>query len=164
MGSRANIINPTPTDFITFIYRETLIRQHIISLPLSSSRFIVLANMTELNQTMSSSDSSYFSSSSTSQCSYDVFLSFRGEDTRYRFTGHLYHALKEKCIETFIDDDGLERGKEITPALLKTIEKSKVAIVILSINYPSSTFCLEELVKILECMKQKGQIVLPIFL
>ncbi|KAI8551776.1 hypothetical protein RHMOL_Rhmol06G0212900 [Rhododendron molle] len=32
-------------------------------------------------------------SSSTSPCSYDVFLSFRGEDTRKSFTDHLYTAL-----------------------------------------------------------------------
>ena len=34
------------------------------------------------------------SSSSTRQPKYDVFLSFRGEDTRTNFTDHLYVALK----------------------------------------------------------------------
>ncbi|KAJ9672183.1 hypothetical protein PVL29_025709 [Vitis rotundifolia] len=33
------------------------------------------------------------SSTSHSRWSYDVFLSFRGEDTRISFTDHLYSAL-----------------------------------------------------------------------
>ncbi|KAI9377507.1 hypothetical protein POPTR_019G070522v4 [Populus trichocarpa] len=45
-------------------------------------------------------------------CKYDVFLSFRGKDTRNNFTSHLYDALCRKQIKTFIDND-LERGEEI---------------------------------------------------
>ena len=44
--------------------------------------------------------SSSFPSSSTKQWKYDVFLSFRGEDTRNNFTDHLFIALKEKGINT----------------------------------------------------------------
>ena len=33
------------------------------------------------------------SSPSTPRCTYDVFLSFRGEDTRDNFTDHLYTDL-----------------------------------------------------------------------
>ena len=54
------------------------------------------------------------SSSSTPQWNYDVFLSFRGEDTRKSFTDHLYYALKQKGIFTFKDDEKLERGKLIS--------------------------------------------------
>jgi len=93
---------------------------------------------------------------------YDVFLSFRGKDTRNNFTSHLCKALRRQKIKTFIDDR-LERGEEITPALLKTIEESRVSIVIFSENYASSPWCLDELVKILECKETYGQIVLPIF-
>nr|XP_034887198.1 disease resistance protein RPV1-like [Populus alba]XP_034887199.1 disease resistance protein RPV1-like [Populus alba] len=93
---------------------------------------------------------------------YDVFLSFRGKDTRNNFTSHLYDALCRKKIKTFIDD-GLERGEEITPALLKTIEESRISVVIFSQNYASSPWCVDELVKILECKETYGQIVLPIF-
>ncbi|PON88503.1 hypothetical protein TorRG33x02_157170, partial [Trema orientale] len=88
---------------------------------------------------------------------------FRGEDTRKNFLGHLKAALYEKGIETFVDDDQLEKGKSISPQLLQAIEDSCCAIVILSPNYASSTWCLDELVKILDCMKTKGQIVIPIF-
>ncbi|XP_011013408.1 PREDICTED: protein SUPPRESSOR OF npr1-1, CONSTITUTIVE 1-like [Populus euphratica] len=93
---------------------------------------------------------------------HDVFLSFRGKDTRNNFTSHLYDALCRKKIKTFIDDR-LERGQEITPALLKTIEESRISVVIFSKNYASSLWCVDELVKILECKETYGQIVLPVF-
>ena len=53
---------------------------------------------------------------------YDVFISFRGEDTRTRFTDHLYKALKDKSIRVFRDDSDLERGKTIWEELVQAIE------------------------------------------
>ncbi|XP_050254804.1 disease resistance protein Roq1-like [Quercus robur] len=101
--------------------------------------------------------------SSSHQWKYHVFLSFRGEDTRKSFTDHLYAALKQKGIFTFKDDEKLERGKLISLELLKAIEESMFAIVILSKNYASSPWCLDELVKIVECKEKMGLIILPIF-
>nr|XP_023911110.1 disease resistance-like protein DSC2 isoform X3 [Quercus suber] len=100
-------------------------------------------------------------SSSTRQWDYDVFLSFRGEDTRNGFTGHLYHDLCDKGIKTFIDND-LQRGEEISEELLKAISSSRISIIIFSQNYAFSAWCLDELVEILNC-KQNGLVVLPIF-
>ncbi|XP_014623959.1 TMV resistance protein N-like [Glycine max] len=77
------------------------------------------------------------SPSSSSSSNYDVFLSFRGEDTRLGFTGHLYNTLQSKGIHTFIDDEELPRGEEITPALMKAIQDSRVAITVLSEHYAS---------------------------
>ncbi|AES76344.2 functional resistance protein, putative [Medicago truncatula] len=105
------------------------------------------------------SPSSYFSCNFT----YDVFLSFTGADTRFGFTGNLYKALTDKKIRTFIDDKELQRGDEITPSLVKAIQESRIAIPIFSTNYASSSFCLDELVHIVECVKRKGRLVLPIF-
>ncbi|KAI8004899.1 TMV resistance protein N [Camellia lanceoleosa] len=110
--------------------------------------------------------SSRFASSSSSTLphwSYDVFLSFRGEDTRKNFTDHLYAALVQAGIHTFIDDDELPRGHDISSALLKSIEESRISIVVFSTNYASSRWCLDELVKIIECNKTRGQLLLPIF-
>jgi len=107
----------------------------------------------------SSSSSSSFSSSFT----YQVFLSFRGSDTRYGFTGNLYKALTDKGIHTFIDDNDLLRGDEIIPSLVKAIEESRIFIPILSANYASSSFCLDELVHIIHCYETKGCLVLPVF-
>ena len=60
------------------------------------------------------------------------------------------------------DDKKLEKGKPISPGLSKAIEESLFAIVILSKNYTSSTWCLDELIKIMEC-KEKIGLVVPIF-
>ncbi|KAJ7975398.1 Disease resistance protein [Quillaja saponaria] len=57
----------------------------------------------------------------------------------------------------------LGKGKKISPALLKAIEESRISIVIFSENYACSSWCLDELVKILECMQAMGQLVRPVF-
>ncbi|XP_031280670.1 TMV resistance protein N-like [Pistacia vera] len=104
-----------------------------------------------------------FPSSSSPQGKYDVFLSFRGADTRNNFTSHLYAALCQKKINAFIDDEELERGEQISPSLLNAIEQSKISLIIFSKGYASSRWCLEELEKILECKNNNGQIVMPVF-
>ncbi|KAK6932018.1 Toll/interleukin-1 receptor homology (TIR) domain [Dillenia turbinata] len=115
------------------------------------------------------STSSLFSITSSSsspfkrQWNYDVFLSFRGEDTRKNFTGHLFGALIQAGINTFIDDWELHRGEDISTELLKAIETSRIAIIIFSKNYGDSRWCLDELVHIMKCRKEMGQHVLPIF-
>ena len=102
--------------------------------------------------------------SSSSCANYEVFLNFRGEDTRKIFTCYLYDKLYEgKKIKTFIDDEGLRRGDEISPALLNAIQGSKISVVIFSKDYASSKWCLNELVKILECKNTNGQIIIPVF-
>ncbi|KAL0006306.1 hypothetical protein SO802_013867 [Lithocarpus litseifolius] len=101
--------------------------------------------------------------SSTFGYTYDVFLSFRGEDTRNNFVGHLYTALDNKGIHTFKDDEKLQRGTIIKSELFKAIEESRFAVVILSKDYASSSWCLIELAKIIECMKKTGLTVLPVF-
>ena len=103
--------------------------------------------------------------SSTPQCTYkyDVFLNFRGEDTRNTFTSHLYSALKQSGFSTFMDDEKLERGECIALDLLRAIEESRFCIVVLSKNYASSTWCLDELVKIIECKKHTELRVSPVF-
>ncbi|CAL5401691.1 unnamed protein product [Camellia sinensis] len=102
-------------------------------------------------------------SSSNSHCSYDVFLSFRGEDTRKTFTDHLYTALAYAGLRTFRDDDGIERGENIKFELNKAIQESKISIVVFSEDYASSSWCLDELVMILERRRTVGHVVLPVF-
>ncbi|BFG15437.1 hypothetical protein CerSpe_017110 [Prunus speciosa] len=92
-----------------------------------------------------------------------VFLSFRGEDTRHNFTDHLYSALCQEGIVTFRDDNELRRGEEISNALLTAIEDSKISVVVFSENYASSEWCLDELVKILDCKESNQQSVIPVF-
>ncbi|KAM6581873.1 hypothetical protein CsatA_005647 [Cannabis sativa] len=98
-----------------------------------------------------------------SQKKYDVFISFRGEDTRANFTSHLHKALKDGGIETYFDEDKLERGEEISKALLEAIEDSKISIVVFSKDYASSSWCLAELAHIIQCVERNTQIVVPVF-
>ena len=70
--------------------------------------------------------------------------------------------MKQKGIITFRDEEGLERGKTIFE-LFKAIEELQFVIIILSKNYVSSKWCLDELTKIIKCRKETGLIVLPIF-
>ncbi|XP_050257409.1 TMV resistance protein N-like isoform X30 [Quercus robur] len=110
-------------------------------------------------------DSSSFPSSSSAavRWNYDVFLSFRGKDTRYNFVGHLYEALIQKGIHIFKDDINLDRGRPILPELLKAIGESRFAIVIISEDYASSDSCLVELAHIIHCKKEMGMTILPVF-
>ncbi|XP_042962770.1 disease resistance protein RUN1-like [Carya illinoinensis] len=106
--------------------------------------------------------SSSSSSLSISPWNHDVFLSFRGEDVRHNFISHLNHALRQSGIKTYIDNN-LERGEKISPALFKAIEESQISIIVFSKNYAESRWCLDELLKILDCKERMQQILLPIF-
>ncbi|XP_050266324.1 disease resistance protein RPV1-like [Quercus robur] len=110
-----------------------------------------------------SSSSSPSSSSSNQTWSYDVFVSFRGKDTRYKFTDHLFAALDRSGIHSFDDNRKLERGKDIWTELEKAIQKSRIAVIVFSENYADSEWCLRELAKIMECKQNLQQIVLPVF-
>ena len=93
---------------------------------------------------------------------YDVFLSFRGQDTRRNFVCHLHKALDSKAINAFIDSEDLCKGNDLSE-LLRAIETSRLSIIVFSQNYASSRWCLKELVTILECAATKKQSVVPIF-
>ncbi|KAJ9558692.1 hypothetical protein OSB04_013306 [Centaurea solstitialis] len=105
----------------------------------------------------------FSSSSSTPDYVYDVFLSFRGYDTRFSFTDHLYNALVNANITTFLDDEEIETGLSLKAELETAIKTSRVSIIVLSQNYASSTWCLNELVLILEQHRNSNHIVVPIF-
>ncbi|KAM7470196.1 hypothetical protein LguiA_008379 [Lonicera macranthoides] len=103
------------------------------------------------------------SSSTCAYDTYDVFLSFRGEDTRKNFTDHLYTALVQAGYRTYRDEDEIERGESLEPALDKAIKGSRMSIIVLSKDYASSPWCLDELLMILKCRSTSGHLVLPVF-
>ncbi|KAH1053724.1 hypothetical protein GLYMA_08G293600v4 [Glycine max] len=90
---------------------------------------------------------------------WDVFLSFRGIDTRDTITKGLYSSLEARGVRVFLDDVGLERGEEIKQGLMEAIDDSAAFIVIISESYATSHWCLEELTKICDT----GRLVLPVF-
>ncbi|XP_034201989.1 disease resistance protein RPV1-like [Prunus dulcis] len=102
-------------------------------------------------------------SSSSKRWKYDVFLSFRGEDTRKGFTGHLHAALSGDGFRAFLDDNELKRAEFIKTQLEQAIDGSMISIIVFSKRYADSSWCLDELVKIMECRERLGQKVFPLF-
>lgn len=96
---------------------------------------------------------------------YQVFLSFRGLDTRYSFTDFLYHGLKDAGVHVFRDEDDLQEGEVIGDNLLLAINNSILYIPIFSQNYASSKWCLRELAHIVKNVSKSGgkKGILPIF-
>lgn len=101
---------------------------------------------------------------SSSGCTYHIFLSFRGADTRKGFTDHLYTAFCNAGFHTFRDDDEIPKGKQIQPELEKAIKESSISVIVFSKHYASSKWCLNELLNILNRKKYDNRyVVFPIF-
>ncbi|XP_061354687.1 disease resistance protein RPV1-like [Gastrolobium bilobum] len=94
---------------------------------------------------------------------YDVFISFRGPNTRNSFVDHLYAHLTRKGIFTFKDDKRLEKGKSISSQLQQAIKDSRVSIVVFSIDYAGSAWCLDEMASIYDCQRDLNQTVFSVF-
>ncbi|CAH8359437.1 unnamed protein product [Eruca vesicaria subsp. sativa] len=107
--------------------------------------------------------SSSSTTATTSISKFDVFLSFRGLDTRRSFISFLYKELLRRNIRTFKDDKELESGRRISPELERAIGESKFAVVVISSNYAASTWCLQELVKIMDFENKGFLTVIPVF-
>jgi len=101
-------------------------------------------------------------SDNNSQRKYDVFICFRGADIRRGILSHMIESFERNKINAFVDDK-LERGNEIWPSLVRAIEGSFISLIIFSQDYASSSWCLDELVTILECREKYGQIVIPVY-
>ncbi|XP_030457687.1 disease resistance protein RPV1-like [Syzygium oleosum] len=115
-------------------------------------------------------DSDTAASSSTGEDSeslgaeFDVFLNFRGPDTRLNFTDHLYHSLDRAGIRVFLDDAEIRKGEKIGGELLHAINNSRIFVPIFSRDYASSAWCLRELAHMVECLRRStDKVILPIF-
>ncbi|CAN6994499.1 unnamed protein product [Brassica oleracea var. botrytis] len=103
-----------------------------------------------------------FSSYSSRNRIFDVFLSFRGEDVRKTFLSHLLKELDRRLVSAFKDNE-IERSQWLDLALKQAIRNSRIAIVVFSKHYASSSWCLNELLEIVKCKDEFGQLVIPIF-
>ncbi|XP_056169065.1 uncharacterized protein LOC115666577 [Syzygium oleosum] len=94
---------------------------------------------------------------------YNVFLNFRGADTRHGIAYDLYNGLVNAGVSVFKDDTDLPIGEEFGSQLLSAISRSTIYITVLSQGYASSKWCLREVTKMMECTKTNGHLVMPIF-
>ncbi|CAK8541970.1 unnamed protein product [Lathyrus sativus] len=117
----------------------------------------------ETPQRVKNSCSSKDSSNNNQSYIYDVFISFRGSDSRNTFVDHLYASLIRKGIFVFKDDKQLQKGDSISPQLLHAIQHSRISIIIFSKDYASSTWCLDEMLAIADSRAEMKQIVFPVF-
>ncbi|XP_010494609.1 PREDICTED: probable WRKY transcription factor 16 [Camelina sativa] len=101
-------------------------------------------------------------SSSSRKWKYDVFPSFIGEDVRRTFLSHLLQAFESKRINMFRDNE-IDISQLIDPVTVRAIRESRILIVVLSENYASSSWNLNNLVEITKSCKVFGQRVIPIF-
>ncbi|CDY08916.1 BnaC08g11460D [Brassica napus] len=147
-------------DFI----RKSRSHQENGSIASSEILFIIESESHQENETMASSSSTLLDpqSSLSHSCLHHVFPSFHGADVRTNFLSHIVKEFKSKAIDLFIDND-IVRSKSIGPELIEAIRGSRIAIVFLSKNYSSSTWCLNELVEIMHCREEFGKTVMSIF-
>ncbi|GLJ14374.1 hypothetical protein SUGI_0232250 [Cryptomeria japonica] len=82
--------------------------------------------------------------------SYDAFINHRGPDTKATVAFALYESLEEMGFWTFLDDQELQPGDSIEPAIQNAIYSSSLQIAIFSPGYAESPWCLNELVDMLK--------------
>ncbi|CAN0928125.1 Disease resistance-like protein DSC1 [Linum grandiflorum] len=97
----------------------------------------------------------------TGEWEYNVFLCFRGDDTRHGFTSHLLSALSDKKIKTFIDN--MLAKTESIDELISILQRCALSVVVFSENFVDSVWCLEEVVTIARRITEFGHRVLPVF-
>nr|VDC61945.1 unnamed protein product [Brassica rapa] len=93
---------------------------------------------------------------------YDVFLSFRGKDTRADFAERLYTEIKRE-VKIFRDNEGMERGEEINASLIAGMEDSAASLVLFSPHYADSRWCLDELATLCDLSSSLDRPMIPIF-
>jgi len=111
-------------------------------------------------------DATSFASSSTSPSHgnpnshvYDVFINHRGSDVKNTLASHIYYRLKEQGLRVFLDKHELQKGVKVKPQIEEAIQTAPLHIAVLSPRYAESSWCLNELVLMLESRKR----ILPVF-
>lgn len=72
---------------------------------------------------------------------------------QYSFASHLTIDFGRKGISAFVNSKGA----------LDVIERASASVIIFSKNYLSSESCLDKLVRVLECRRKNGLVVVPVF-
>ncbi|XP_059063904.1 disease resistance protein Roq1-like [Cryptomeria japonica] len=91
---------------------------------------------------------------------YDAFISHRGPDVKHTLAKQLYDLLKARKCRAFLYREEIEGGDSIPAAIHNAICSSVVQIAIFSRRYAESSWCLDELVLMLE---QTDALFIPVF-
>ncbi|GLJ33153.1 hypothetical protein SUGI_0667240 [Cryptomeria japonica] len=110
---------------------------------------------------MASSSSSSQARSIVSAKLYDVFISHRGPDVKETLAKQLYELLQERGCRAFLDREEIEGGDSIPDVIENAIRSSVVQIAVFSKGYAHSSWCLEELVLMLD--QQPDALFIPVF-
>lgn len=90
---------------------------------------------------------------------FEVFINHRGPDVKKGLASHLYYSLSRHGLRVFLDAEELQGGDNLTPQIEGAIRTASVHIAILSPRYAESSWCLNELVQMLE----SGKTIIPVF-
>ncbi|XP_076896326.1 disease resistance protein RPV1-like [Bidens hawaiensis] len=113
-------------------------------------------------QVNTSVKSSFLKTHPSKSANHDVFLSFLGEDTGRNFVDHLHSALEEEEILTYMHRES-NLSDQLHSETMKTIEESRISIIVFSKNYARSSKCMDELAYIMKCMDVRKHRVVPVF-
>lgn len=91
---------------------------------------------------------------------HDVYISFRHRDTECHIVDDIFAALHQEGVSTYKEDVTLSRKEYI---LLKAIERSRLFVIIFTKKFAVNSWYLDEVTKIIECMQENGQFLLPVF-
>nr|ACN40032.1 unknown [Picea sitchensis] len=93
---------------------------------------------------------------------YNVFINHRGPDVKNGLASHIYRRLIDHGLKVFLDKPEMQEGEPITPQIKRAIRTASVHIAIFSKGYADSTWCLDELLDMLDTVKS-GSAILPVF-
>ncbi|KAH6555505.1 hypothetical protein KP509_1Z248900, partial [Ceratopteris richardii] len=83
---------------------------------------------------------------------YNVFICHRGPDTKHNIVSVLEGMLRSNGITCFVDYR-MDEGNDVNVSIRNAIDISLVHIVILSPTFNTSSWCLDEALRIIEIQK-----------
>ncbi|KAH7431138.1 hypothetical protein KP509_08G032000 [Ceratopteris richardii] len=86
---------------------------------------------------------------------HDVFICHRGPDTKRNDVSVLRGMLQSDGIKCFVDY-GMDLGKSVESEIDAAIQSSRVFILILSPEFATSTWCLDEIARIINIPGARG--------
>ena len=107
---------------------------------------------------MASASTSTAVNTPTDSC-YQIFLNHRGPDTKNTLTSHLYRRLVLHGFRVFWDKEEMQVGDTLTHQIHDAIKAASLHVAVFSPNYAQSTWCLQELLLMLESKKP----IIPVF-